>query len=565
MNEGILKLGDDISTDDIIPAKRCTTTDPAELANYAFEHLLKSEKLSQYEIIIAGRNFGCGSSREHAPMAIKGAGVQKVVAKSFAEIFYRNSINIGLALEVLGEEFLDPVMGEIISAGGLMAYNKRRLAGVVAVPRSYAPPRPMTVAEKILARASDNAYVRPGETVFAKVDLVMSHDAVAGPVAEVFYRTYGREARVWDPSRVVFVADHFIQVNDIREDKRAPELYKKMIQFGQEQGCRVFEMVAPGEAPGICHVLLPEQGLIRPGQVIAGTDSHSCTYGAFGAFSTGIGTTDMANLLATGDFWIQVPPTQRYILHGKVRSGIAGKDIILYILRQIGCDGARGRVMEFGGEVIDQLSMDGRMTLSNMAIEAGALCGIILPDFRTLDYLRMRTSHDLVPVYPDAGAVYEKIYEFDISNLRPQIAKPSRPDNVVDIDEIGKVFIHKAYIGSCTGGKLEDLANAAEVLKGGKVAPGVQMFIVPASQEIKEEAERLGYLEIFKEAGAILLKSGCGACMNSGIGVLGPGEVGIFATNRNFKGRSGDPTAHIYLASPRIVAFSAVKGYITAE
>lgn len=563
--ERILHLGDNINTDDIIPANRCTTSDPAELASYAFEHILKGAKLSEYDVIVAGRNFGCGSSREHAPIGIKGARIKKVVAKSFAEIFYRNSINIGLALEVVGEEVLDAVIREIVSAGGLTAYNKMRLAGALSVPRSLTQRRPMTVAEKILARASGNDFVKPGETVFAKVDLAMSHDALTGPVADSFYRSFGRDARVWDPGRVVLVADHFIQVNDIRKDERAPRLYEQMLQFSREQGCRVFDMVSPGEAPGICHVLLPQQGLVKPGQMIVGTDSHSCTYGAFGAFSTGIGTTDMANVFATGDYWTAVPATQRFILRGKPPADIAGKDIMLYILKQIGCDGARRKVMQFEGEAVGELSIDERMTLSNMAVEAGALCGIMIPDGKTLEYLRARTQGELLAVLPDVDAEYEAVFEIDVSNLQPQVARPDRPDNVVDIGEVGRVLISKAYIGSCTGGKLDDLAHAAEVLRGKKVAPGVQMFIVPASQEVKRRAEHLGYMDIFERAGAVVLKSGCGACLNAGIGALEKGEVGVFATNRNFKGRSGDPTGQIYLASPRTVAISATKGYIDAD
>jgi homoaconitate hydratase family protein len=565
LRDRVLQLGDDISTDDIIPAKRCTTADPSTLANYAFEYILKGERLSEYDIITGGENFGCGSSREHAPMAIKVAGVKKVIAKSFAEIFYRNSINIGLALELEEEYSPDPVIIEITRAGGLTEYNKKRLAGKKALPKGKTGPRAMTVTEKVLAMASGNDYVRPGEVVFARVDIAMSHDAVAGPVAEVFYRNYGKEARVWDSSKIVLVADHFIQVKDIREDEKAPLLYEAMIEFGRHHGCKVFDMVFPGEAEGICHVILPQQGLVKPGQVIVGTDSHSCTYGAFGAFSTGIGTTDMANVLATGDFWIRVPKTRRYILSGKVPDHISAKDIMLYILKQIGCSGARGKVMEFTGEVIEQLSIDERMTLSNMAIEAGAICGIIVPDSKTLGYLKNRIKGDIIPVFPDIDAEYETILEFDISTLKPQIARPSKPDNVVDVDELGSIFISKAYIGSCTGGKLDDLANAAKVMRGGKIAPGVQMFIVPASQEIKQEAEKSGYLDIFEKAGAVVLRSGCGACINSGIGSLGKGEVGIFATNRNFDGRSGDPTAHAYLASPRTVALSALRGYISAE
>lgn len=564
MEEKALVLGDDINTDDIIPAKRCSNPDPEYLAGYAFEHILADgAKLSDYSVIRAGANFGCGSSREHAPIAIKAAGIRKVVASSFADIFFRNSINIGLPLEVVGEPARDLVIDAITGAGGLTSFNRKRLAGSLSAPKSRTGPRPMTVAEKILARASGNDFVQPGETVFARVDLLMSHDGITGPAAKVFHDGYGKDARVWDADKIVLVADHIIQVGDVRDDPRVVPLHRAMQAFAEEQGCRLFDEIAPGEAQGICHVLLPQKGLIKPGELIVGTDSHSCTYGAFGALSTGIGTTDMGNLLATGDIWIRVPATQRYVLKGRPAESIAAKDIMLSILRRISVDGATGRVMEFVGEVIDRMSIDERMTLANMSVEAGAVCGIVLPDQKTVEYVRNRGAGALKEVLPDTDAAYESVLEFDLTDLKPQVARPSNPDNVVDVDEVGDVPITKAFIGSCTGGKLDDLANAAAVIEGKKVAAGVKLFVVPASQEVRQAAERLGYMESFRKAGAVILKSGCGACINCGQGALQPGEAGVFATNRNYKGRSGDPTAHNYLASPRVVALSAVRGRIS--
>ncbi|MEO1670160.1 MAG: aconitase/3-isopropylmalate dehydratase large subunit family protein [Cyanobacteria bacterium J06631_2] len=559
----VLKLGDDINTDDIIPAHRSTNPDPEHQKHYVLEHIIGIDTLLKYEVIEAGKNFGCGSSREYAPIAIKAAGIKLVRAQSFAEIFYRNSINIGLNLEIIGDRQDNPVVKAISAAGGLTAFNQQRLQKQISVPQSSTAPRPQTMAEKMLAQASGNEYVQPGEVVFAQVDLAMSHDAIAAPVFELFRTNFGENKQVWDASKVVLVADHFIQVNDIRVDPQATKLYQGMVDFAHQYGCQLFDLVSPGEASGICHVLLPEQGLIHPGMIIAGTDSHSCTYGAFGSFSTGVGTTDMANILATGDMWLRVPGTIVFELEGKLPAEISAKDIMLFILGKIGCQGAIGKVLEFRGAAIKQLSMDERMTLSNMAVECGAMCGLIVPDEVTAAYLADKNVPGYTPVIGDRNAEYDHIYQFDLSQLEPQIACPPKPDNVVNLSELPETPITLAFIGSCTGGKLTDLAQAAAVLKDNQVNPNVQMYVVPASQQVRQEAEALGYFEIFTQAGVQILKSGCGACINSGKGVLGKQETGIYATNRNFTGRTGDPTGKNYLASPRIVSISAVNGKIS--
>jgi homoaconitate hydratase family protein len=561
----ILYLGNDINTDDIIPAKRGTNDDPDHLKQYALEHIIGVGELLKYDEIEAGDNFGCGSSREIAPIALKAAGIKKVKARSFAEIFYRNSINIGLPLEIMGETEQNPVVEAIATAGGLMAFNQKRRQGEVKIPPSVTPARPMTRVEKMLAKASGNDYVKPGEGVFAKIDLALSHDAVASSVAKVFYDNYGKTAQLWDAQRVVLVADHFIQINDIRIDNKAPVMYEQMVKFAQAQGCHLFDLVSPGEAAGICHVLLPEKGFIRPGMIIAGTDSHTCTYGALGAFSTGVGTTDMANIFAMGDMWIRVPPTLVFELSGTLPAQISAKDIILFILGKLGCGGATSKVMEFRGSIIEQLPLDERLTLANMAIECGAMCGLIAADEVTNDYVTSRTPIGFEDAIADPDAEYEAVYQFDLSHLEPQVARPPKPDQVVNISQLEDVPITKAFIGSCTGGKLYDLAQAAAVLKDRQVAQGVDLFVVPASMEVRQKAEELGYLAIFEESGAQMLKSGCGACINSGKGVLNKEETGVYATNRNFKGRSGDPTAKNYLASPRTVAISAIKGKISAN
>ncbi len=563
MDQQILTLGDNINTDDIIPAKRGTNDDLEHLAYYALEHLIGPGSLLKYDIIEAGENFGCGSSREFAPIAIKAAGIQKVRAKSFAEIFYRNSINIGLSLEIVGQFSRNPAVEAITAAGGLIAFNQQRRQGKVSISRSETLTRPMTVAEKLLARASGNDYVQPGEVVFAKVDLAMSHDAIAGPVGALFQQHFGPDATVWNPDKVVLVADHFIQINDIRPDSGAIAMHQQMVDFAHQQGCHLFDVVSPGEAAGICHVLLPEQGFVRPGMMIAGTDSHSCTYGAFGCFSTGVGTTDMANIFATGDLWLRVPGTLRIELAGKLPEHLSAKDIMLFILGQLGCSGATGKVLEFVGSVVEQLPMDERMTLANMAVECGAMCGLMPVDEATRQYVIQRTSQPFETVTADLEAQYVQVYRFDLSRLEPQVAAPPAPDRVVSVRDVGRVAITRAFIGSCTGGKLHDLAEAAAALKGQRVNSAVSLFVVPASQTVRAQAKELGYLEIFERAGATVLKSGCGACINAGKGVLGVEETGIYATNRNFKGRSGDPSGRNYLASPRTVAISAVRGEIS--
>jgi len=563
MNKKVLTVGDDINTDDIIPADRTTNPDPEHLKHYVLEHLIGQDTLLNFDTIEAGENFGCGSSREYAAIAIKAAGIKQVRARSFAEIFYRNSINIGLNLEITGFHQTNSVIEAISEANGLTSFNQKRLQGKVSIPKSTTAPRPMTMTEKLLAQASGNDYVQPGEVVFAKVDLAMSHDAIAASVFRLFHQHFGVDAQVWNPQQLVLVADHFIQVNDIRVDPQATKLYEQMVAFAHQHGCQLFDLVSPGEASGICHVLLPEKGLIQPGMIIAGTDSHSCTYGAFGSLATGVGTTDMANILATGDMWIRVPSTLVLELSGELPKYISAKDIMLFILGKIGCQGAMGKVIEFRGSIIDRLSIDERMTLSNMAIECGAVCGLIAPDAVTYEYLEPRIKKEFKTVEGDSDAQYENIYHFDLSNLEPQVACPPKPDQVKNISELDNVPITRAFVGSCTGGKLTDLAAAAAVLKNRRVASNVQMHVVPASQEILDQARKLGYLAIFEQAGVQILKSGCGACINSGKGVLRKEETGIYATNRNFTGRSGDPTAKNYLASPRVVAISAIQGKIT--
>lgn len=557
----ILRLGDNITTDDIIPAFRCSDADPSRLARYAFEHMLEGNWLSEYDAIEAGENFGCGSAREHAPLAIQASGIRVVRARSFGEMFFRNAVNIGLPVELIDREPLAPLIREIIAAGGLFAWRR---AGGRADEAPVRPSRPMTLVEKILARASGRTVVAPGDALEIAVDLALLHDGVTGPIDRIFTRQFGLDATLWDRQRVVLVADHLIQTSDIRGDPRASALYKVMGRFAERHDCRFLDQVSPGDAQGICHVLLPEAGLIAPAAVIAGTDSHTCTYGAFGALGLGVGSSDMAQILATGRTWMIVPPTIRVELNGHLPNAVHAKDIVLKLLSVLGADGALGRVLEFVGPVLGQLSMDERMTLTNMAVESGAISGLIAPDDSTRRFVDDRGVRPLDWMQADADAAYDHVCQLDLSDLEPQVAEPSSPDNVVPARLVKGRPITTAFIGSCTGGKLDDLAAAAMAIAGQRVAPGVRFYVVPATQAVRRAARRLGYLDILEACGARILKTGCGACINAGIGSLEADDVAIFATSRNFTGRSGHPAARVYLASPRTVAKSAVRGAIDA-
>jgi methanogen homoaconitase large subunit/3-benzylmalate isomerase len=558
----VIVLGDDISTDDIIPASRCTSFDEQHLGKYALEYLVKRDLLPGDGIIDAGRNFGCGSSREHAPLALKGAGICEVRALSFADIFYRNAINIGLKIVEKENRSVDFLLADIISAGGLVRYNLRRRSGSISVPKSCTPHRSMTITEKILARTSFNDYVTPGEIVFAVPDLTMSHDAVVAPIESEFKNNFGVNQAVVNPEKIILVADHFIQVNDIRHDPQAINLYTRMVAFAKEQGLRILDKVSENEAMGICHVLLPELGYVKPGMFIVGTDSHTCTYGALGAFSMGIGTTDASNIFALGDLWLKVPETVKVVLEGRLRTGVFAKDLALSLVRDLG-PLIVGKVLEFSGSGSSDLSIEDRMTVANMAIEMGAYCGLFPVDEKTLEYLKQIGITDFERITADPNAEYFSKQSYDLNSVSATVSMPFTPGNSRKIEDLRGIKINVGYIGSCTGGKLEDLASAATAVSGKHVAPSVSLYIVPATQRVKREAERLGYLQVLREAGAIILPSGCGACINAGKGVLQKGEVGIFATNRNFKGRNGHPDSLVYLASPYVVGLSAVKGFIS--
>ncbi len=412
----------------------------------------------------------------------------------------------------------------------------------------------MTLIEKILAAHAGKEKVSPGEFVNVGVDLVLANDITA-PIAIREFERIGSKG-VLSPHKVVMVPDHFVPNKDISSAEQA----NLVRQFCDRQGILYFEV----GRMGIEHVLLPEQGLVLPGDVVIGADSHTCTYGALGAFATGMGSTDIAAAMATGDIWMKVPSTIKFIYHGSLGKWVRSKDLILHTIGAIGVDGALYSAMEFTGDAVDALSMDGRFTMANMAIEAGAKAGIFRVDNETLDYIKSRAKRPYDVYEPDSNAQYAKVIEYDISTIEPQIARPHSPANVVPISQIGKIKIDQAVIGSCTNGRLEDLALAAEILKGRHVHPRVRCIIIPGSQQVYLDSLRDGLIEAFVMAGAIVSTPTCGPCLGGHMGVLAAGERAISTTNRNFIGRMGSPKSEVYLANPAVAAASAVAGKITS-
>ncbi|MCW4047307.1 MAG: homoaconitase large subunit [Candidatus Bathyarchaeota archaeon] len=414
----------------------------------------------------------------------------------------------------------------------------------------------MNITEKILAKASGKTSVRPGEIVEANVDMVMVHD-LTGPLAVEAFRRIGME-KVWDNQKAVVILDHQVPAESVK----VAELHKMMRQFAKEQGIRLYD-VGKG---GICHQVMPEKGHVLPSTVIVGADSHTCTYGAFGAFATGIGSTEAAAVFATGRIWLKVPSAIRVNVEGKFRKYTAPKDLILHVIGKLGAGGAIYKSVEFTGSTIREMSVAGRMTLCNMTVEMGAKNGIVEPDETTRDFLKGRTTKPLAPfesLKSDADAAYEKVVDIDVADLGSQVACPAQVDNVKPASELSNVTLDQAFIGSCTNGRIEDLRAAAEILKGRQVKDGVRTLVIPASQEVYRQALNEGLIEIFTDAGALVCGSTCGPCLGGHIGLLAPGETCVSTSNRNFIGRMGSTQANVYLASPATVAASAVTGHIT--
>ena len=419
-----------------------------------------------------------------------------------------------------------------------------------------------TIAEKILARASGKGEVEAGEIVMADIDIAMIHD-LTGPLAVESFNKIGTE-KVWDSSKIVIPFDHQVPADSL--DSANNHIF--MRNFVKEQNIEHFYDVNEG----VCHQVLPEKGHVLPGTLIVGADSHTCTYGAFGAFATGIGSTDMAMVLSTGQLWFKVPETIQFNINGSLKENVSAKDVILHIIGQVGADGSTYKSCEFIGETVSNMSMSDRMVLSNMAIEMGGKTGLMEPDAKTYDYLKDRVigenksrlkafiEKSNLKTSPDSASL--ETVDIDISNLEPQIACPHNVDNVKPASELGDVELDQVFIGSCTNGRIEDLRDAAKILKGNKIANGLRMLVIPASRETYLKALDEGLLKIFVEAGALISQPCCGPCLGGHTGLIGPGEVSLSTSNRNFKGRQGSPEGEVYLSSAKVAATSAIEGRI---
>ena len=604
-------LIDNISTDEITPGWVCFHYDE-KLGHYTMVGLRGGRvkpgdvQGGGFDVLVAGESMGCGSSRENAPFSQLAAGVKLVVARSLEKIYRQNCQNIGLLTStdfsllpriargepIDIEEFvrgLDPISADIVRSGGLFAYNERRMAGEVRPPEIRTAPRPMTLVEKIIAahavrdaRTGELGVeaVQPGDALFVRTDVRFSHEYVTPMSRALFERALGEEARVREPQSVFTFQDHLTFLDRVMpEEKRrlglldqAHTLAVEQRAFAEKHGVKLYGEVGDGEgAEAICHnAVIEDLGL--PGQVITGTDSHTCMAGVLGAFAFGVGATDMANAWYTQDVRVRVPETVRFVLRGRLRPGVAAKDVMLHLLAMPffrGGDGI-GKVLEFTGDGVYAMPIDERATLTNMAVEAGGFTGIVEPDERLVDYLAGQRG--MAPeavrariVRADEDARYFATFEVDLSEVEPMVATPGDPRNGVPLRTLEQeVRIDIAYGGSCTGGKKADIDMYARVFeaaldKGRRVADGVQCFLQFGSQSIRRYAEERGYVDVFVRAGVELLGPSCGACINAGPGASSrPDQVVVSAQNRNFPGRSGP--GQMYLASPLTVAASAVLG-----
>jgi 3-isopropylmalate/(R)-2-methylmalate dehydratase large subunit len=609
------KLIDNISTDEITPGWVCYYFDET-LARFSLVGLRGAAiekdaiKNGGFGVIVSGRSKGCGSSRETAPYSELKAGVQLVIAENIEKIYRQNSQNIGLLTSTdfslierieRGEaipisEFtkgLDPISAQIVECGGLFAYNRKRMAGEIAPPAVSTPKRPLTLCEKIIAaRAIVDAKsgklgvtaVKPGDALFVRADVRFSHEYVT-PMADSLFRAgFGENVAVREPESVFAFRDHLTFLDVVM-----PEAHKKMglkeqaaslatVQdsFSKRHGIKLYgEVERNGKTVGseaICHNKVIEE-LALPGQVVAGTDSHTCMAGALGCFAFGVGSTDMANAWFTCDVRVSVPETVRFVLKGKLRSGVCAKDVMLHILslEHFKTGKGIGQVLEFTGDGVSSLSLDERATLTNMAVEAGSFTGIIEADEVVVSYLAEMRGLDpeklrSMIVKADPDAQYAATFDIDLGSIPAMVATPGDPRNGVPLTDLPSTKIDIAYGGSCTGGKKADMDMYAAVLKravehGQKVADGVQLYIQFGSQHIRQYAQEMGYIDIFERAGAQLVDPSCGACIRAGPGVsFSPDEVTVSAINRNFPGRSGP--GKVYLASPLVVAASAIAGHI---
>ncbi|MFH2012132.1 MAG: 3-isopropylmalate dehydratase large subunit [Pseudomonadota bacterium] len=411
----------------------------------------------------------------------------------------------------------------------------------------------MTITEKILADHAGELTIEAGQIISVRVDIALGNDITAPIAIREFKKA--QATKVFDREKVVLLSDHFTPNKDIKSANQA----KLIRDFAKEQNLIHYYEV--GEM-GVEHVLLPEKGIVLPGDLVIGADSHTCTYGALGAFSTGVGSTDLAAAMISGEVWLRVPETIKFVYTGKLNKWVSGKDLILYTIGDIGVDGALYKAMEFTGDIIENLSMASRFTMANMAIEAGGKSGIIVPDKITEEYVSGRAKREYKFYYSDKDAGYCDIREYDVSSIEPQVAFPHLPENVKGISEVGNIPIDQVVIGSCTNGRLEDMRTAAQILRGRKAAPYTRLIIIPATQWVYKQSMKEGLFDIFLDANAAISTPTCGPCLGGHMGVLAKGERAVATTNRNFSGRMGDPESEVYLANPAIAAASAVLGRI---
>lgn len=585
----IWKFGDDIDTDTIIPGKRGTIPTIEEMKKYAFE-LLKPEfgsTVQAGDILVAGSNFGCGSSREQAATVLSYNGVRCIIAKSFARIFFRNAFNSGILLlqcdgiqevcdggdivtvdveaqtvSVNGKSFQVGAIPEnlfnIVANGGLIEDTKKRLAAgnkrTEITPLSIEQCRKpgYTMVEKLLKKNAGKEHVQPGDIVITKPDMFMVHDIYTTYLLDTLNRI-GVD-KIDDPDKVTIVFDHCMPTAVAKNDY---DHYNAGIALSEKFGIKKMHI---GE--GICHTIMHQKKYAKPGQIATATDSHTTTYGGAGNFCSGIGTAEMAAALITGELWFKVPDAIKIVLNGHLQNGVMSKDVILKILGDIKADGGQYKSLEFTGPAAHEMSMEQRFTVANMALEAGAKCGLFEVDEKTAAYYDMPLE-EIDWVCVDEDAKYEKVLTYDVSALCPQLSCPQGVDNVHPIDEVLGTKIDEVYLGSCTNGSIEDMAVAAEILKGKKVAEGLRFIVSPSTNQVFKESIEKGYIRTFIEAGAVICHPCCGLCCGMPYGLMSDDERILSTANRNFIGRQGTKKTLSYLCSPAVAAATAIAGVVT--
>ena len=577
----IFKFDKDVDTDQIIASQYLLFPTIDDMKSHTFESLDSdfASAVKPGDFVVADDNFGCGSSREQAPSVLKALGVKAVIAKSFARIFYRNAINIGLPV-IVCKELHDEVnagdecelsledgiitvngktytctklpakMQAILNQGGLIAsLNGEKEESESAAVTADEAKHGMTIAEKIIARAAGLSQVKAGDIATVTLDRLMSNDGTTHLTIGMYEKL--KNPHIADKDKLVWIVDHNIP----SDSPKTAASQKKMRDFAKANDIKFYE----GE--GVCHQVMMENHVV-PGELIFGADSHTCAYGALGAFGTGVGCTDYLYAMVTGTSWVMVPGTLRFNLKGKLNDGVYARDVILSIIGKIGANGANYKAMEFAGEGLHSLSMADRISICNLCVEAGAKTALMEVDDVAMDYLKEHGREPKACFTSDDDAVFEQVYDIDLSTIQPIVAKPHFVDNVVPAKESLGVKIDEAFLGSCNNGRIEDLRVGAAIIKGKKVAPKVRFLVVPASRSVYLQAMKEGLLDIFMDAGAIVMNPNCSVCWGSCQGVIGEGETLISTGTRKFKGRAGHKDSFVYLASAATVTASAIKGEI---